>query len=191
MLSVNKLEKVIELEEQLRAEYQGQLEAKNAEIASQLEAAEKLQATIDEQKATIAKQLETITELSAKSGVNQRAEQLNRELTNRSEKQADEITELKKRVKGLQKDLAEVRAENKTLTQYDPQRMKKNLEANKKKLAEKTKANSLLQSTSNKLKQENAELQHQVKELEARVAEQEEQETPEDSESGKEQEAAA
>ena len=98
-------------------------------------------------------------------------EQLNRELSNRSEKQQDEISDLKKRVKALQKDLAEVRTENKTLTQYDPVRMKKNLAANKKKLAEKTRTSDLLQKSLNKNKTENAELQRKVKEVEARLAE--------------------
>jgi BMFP domain-containing protein YqiC len=49
--------------------------------------------------------------------------------------------------------------------------MKKNLDASKKKLAEKTAATDLLQKSLNKSKTENAELQHKVKELEARLAE--------------------
>ena len=49
--------------------------------------------------------------------------------------------------------------------------MKKNLDANKKKLAEKTKANDLLQKSLNKAKSENTELEHKVKELEAKLAE--------------------
>ena len=48
-------------------------------------------------------------------------------------------------MKTLQKDLAAVRGENKTLTQYDPARMKKSLDASKKKLAEKQRDNESLQ----------------------------------------------
>jgi chromosome segregation ATPase len=178
MLSVNKLEKVIELEEQLRSEYQRQLDEKVAEVEQRDQQLAELRETIEGQQATIAKQLETITDLSGKTSVSQRTEQLNRELTNRTDKQQAEITDLKKRVKSLQKDLAEVRAENKTLTQYDPLRMKKNLEANKKKMAEKTRANDLLQKSLNRTKGENADLQRQVKELEGKLAELEPAEEP-------------
>lgn len=58
----------------------------------------------------------------------------------------------------------------KTLKQYDAAAMKKNLDANKKKLTEKTTANELMQKTLNKSKTENAELQAKVKELEAKLA---------------------
>ena len=78
---------------------------------------------------------------------------------------------MKKRLKSLQKDLAEVRDENKALTKFDPARMKANLDANKKKLAERTKANDLLQKSLNKSKSENAELEQKIKELESKVAE--------------------
>ena len=73
-------------------------------------------------------------------------EQLHRELTSRAEKMQNEITEQKKRVKSLQKDLATEREELKALKQFDPARMKKSLDANKKKMAEKITANDLLQS---------------------------------------------
>ena len=127
--------------------------------------------TVDSQQVTIDKQLETISDLSDKTTANQRVEQLNRELSNRSEKQQDEISDLKKRVKALQKDLAEERAEIKALKQYDPNRMKKNLAANKKALAEKTRTSDLLQKSLNKAKTETVELQRKVKEVEARLAE--------------------
>ena len=65
----------------------------------------------------------------------------------------------------------------KALKQYDPAAMKKNLDANKKKLAEKTSANALMQKTLNKTKVENAELQARIKELEAKLAELEPAET--------------
>ncbi len=181
MLTLNKLEKVMELEEKLRGEYQTQLDEKAAEIQNLSKHKAELQGTVEAQDATIKQQLETITDLSSKTSNGQRLEQLNRELTNRADKQQDEIAELKKRVKGLQKDLAEVRAENKVLTQYDPLKMKKNLEANKKKLAEKTKGADLLQKSLSKSKNENAELQQKIAELEAKIAEMEpEEETQEE-----------
>ena len=57
------------------------------------------------------------------------------------------------------------------LKKYDPVKMKKNLDDNKKRLAEKTSANEVLQKSLGKTKAENAELLKKVAELEARVAE--------------------
>ena len=168
MLTANKLEKIIELEDNLRSEYQAKLDAKSADIERlQKELAdqqERLQATID-------RQLETITDLSEKATANQHVEQFNRELNNRSEKLQDEVVTLKKRVKALQKDLAGEREQVSTLTQYDPARMKKNLDANKKKLADKTAANESLQKSLSKTKGENADLQRKIQELESKLAE--------------------
>lgn len=168
MLTANKLEKIIELEDNLRAEYQSKLDAQTAEV-------ERLQQELAEQReqlqSTIDTQLETITEMSKKAGANQKLEQQNRELFNRSENMKEEVVTLKQRVKALQKDLAAEREQVKTLTQYDPIRMKKNLDTNKKKLAEKTSANDLLQKSLNKTKSENADLERKVKELEGKLAE--------------------
>ena len=170
MLTVNKLEKIIELEEKLRAEYQEKLDAAASraehhkkELAYNAEKLEKLQATIDQQ-------LETIQELSTKALANEKVEQRNRELHNRSENLQADIATLKQRVKALQKDLAAEREQVKTLTQYDPARMKKNLDANKKKLAEKTKANDLLQKSLKEARNEKLELQRKVEELESQLA---------------------
>jgi chromosome segregation ATPase len=175
MLTTKNLEKLIELETSLRAEYQVQLDAKSAEI----EAGAKKQ---EEQQTIIAKQLEQISTLSTEATANKRIEQLNRELESRSEKLQEEVTSQKGRIKSLQKDLAEERAEIKTLKQLDAASLKKNLHANKKKLAEKTAANDLLQKSVNKYKSENAELQQKVKELEARLAELEPAEQVEEAE---------
>lgn len=163
MLTANKLEKIIELEDNLRSEYQVQLEAKSAKIENFIKEKE-------EQQATIAKQLEQITILSKDASANKRIEQLNRELHQRCENLQEEIASQKKRIKALQKDLTQERAEISALKQFDPAKMKKNLDANKKKLAEKTNANDLLQRTLNKTKAEKAELQGKVEELEARLA---------------------
>ncbi|GAB5452452.1 MAG: hypothetical protein Hals2KO_27800 [Halioglobus sp.] len=168
MLTANKLEKIMELEDNLRAEYQDKLDARDAEIA---QAREQLAEQKAQMQATIDQQLATLSELSRKASVNENFEQQIRELTNRSENQQDEITTLKKRVKTLQKDLAEERTTVKELTRYDPARMKKNLDASKKKLAEKTNANDLLQKSLSKTKGEKATLERQVKELESKLEE--------------------
>jgi septal ring factor EnvC (AmiA/AmiB activator) len=178
MLTAQKLEKIIELEDNLRTQYQSQLDAKSAEI-------EQLRTKHEEQQAIIAKQLTQLTAHSAEVSANKRVEQLNRELTNRCDKLAEEVATQKKRIKELQKNLSDERAEVKALKQYDAVAMKKNLDTNKKKLAEKTSANALMQKSLSKSKTENAELQAKVKELEAKLAEFDTTETEE------EQEAAA
>jgi len=142
MLTANRLEKIMELEQELRSEYQQQLDDKQAAIDAALADKADLQATID-------KQLETIKELTGKAGDTQKVEQRNRELHNRADNLQGEIAELKQRLKALQKDLNAVREENKALNQFDPARMKKNLDASKKKLAEKQKANDALQKSYN------------------------------------------
>ena len=168
MLTVNKLEKIIELEEQLRGEYEQKLLDRDQEI-------ERCKNELEEQRAelqgTIDKQLATIGELSDRATSNSNFEQQNRELSNRSDKLQEEVGTLKKRVKTLQKDLAQEREELKTLKQFDPARMKKNLDAAKKKLVEKNKANDALQKSLNQTKSENARLEASVKEMEAKLEE--------------------
>ena len=163
MLTANRLEAIMELESELRGQYQQEIDSKVAEIDRLAKRESELQATID-------KQLETITELTGKASDTQKVEQRNRELHNRCEKLLAEMAENKQRMKTLQKDLAAVREENKTLTQFDPARMKKNLDAGKKKLAEKTEVAEALQKTLSETKKENAELKRRVAELEAQVA---------------------
>jgi chromosome segregation ATPase len=184
MLTTKNLEKLIELEQSLRTEYQVQLDAKSAEIESCIEDKEKQQAAID-------RQLEQIGILSKESSANKRIEQLNRELHQRCENLQQEITTQKKRLKGLQNDLAEVRAEVKVLKQFDPARMKKNLDANKRKLAEKTAANDLLQKLLNQAKAEKSEAQRKVEELEAKLALLEDTEAVADTEAVVDTEAVA
>ena len=164
MLTAEQLEKIIELETNLRAEYLSKLDTKSAEIESALKKVADLQATV-------ATQLQTITDLSAKASVNQKLEQQNRELHNRSENMKEEVAAMKQRVKGLQNDLAQEREQVNELKKYDPVKMKKNLDDNKKRLAEKTSAAEVLQKSLNKTKAENMELLKKVAELEARVAE--------------------
>jgi chromosome segregation ATPase len=81
----------------------------------------------------------------------------------------EEVASVKSRIKSIQKDLAAERAELAELKKYDPQRLRKNLDASKKKLADKTKAADKLQKSLNQVRSENAELEQKVKDLEAKL----------------------
>jgi len=168
-LTLNKLEKLIEVESNLRGEYQQQLDAKDETISQLNNDKAALETKLSELENTIATQLATITDLSKKSGNNQALEQRNRELHNRSENMKEEVATVKSRIKTLQKDLAEERAELAELKKYDPQRLRKNLDASKKKLAEKTTAADKLQKLLNQARTENTQLEHKIKELETQV----------------------
>lgn len=172
MLTTKNLEKLIELEDKLRSEYQGQLDVKSAEIESCLKEKE-------EQQAVIAKQLEQIKTLSTEAAATRKIEQQNRELHSRCENLQQDISAQKSRLKSLQKDLAQEREEISALKKFDPAKMKKNLDASKKKLADKTKAADLLQKSLNKSKGENSELQLKIKELEAKLDHQDDDEAGE------------
>ena len=170
-LTLNNLEKLMEMETQLRAEYQPKLDEKDAVISKQAQNEAALEARISELESTVATQLATITELSGKSKDVKALEQRNRELHNRSENMKDEIDAAKGRVKALQKDLAAERTELTELKKYDPQRLRKNLDASKKKLAEKTKTGDTLQKSLTQVRAENTQLEQKVKDLEAQLAE--------------------
>ena len=170
-LTLNNLEKLMEMETQLRGEYQPKLDEKDAAISKLADNKTALETRISELEKTIATQLTTITELSGKSKDAQALEQRNRELHNRSENMKEEIAVAKGRVKALQKDLAAERAELAELKKYDPQRLRKNLDATKKKLAEKTTAADKLQKSVTQARAENTELEQKVKDLEAQLAE--------------------
>ena len=171
MLTINKLEKIIELEESLRAEYQGKIDSATSETAH---AKKELAYTLEKVatlQGTIKQQLETIQELSSKAAANQKIERRNQELHNRSDNLTAEITTLKQRIKDLQKDLASEREQIKELTKFDPIRMKKNLDAGKKKLAEKTQAADLLQKSLKEARNDKAELERELKEMTAKLSE--------------------
>ena len=168
-LTLNKLEKLIEVESNLRGEYQQQLDAKDETISQLNNDKAALETKLSGLEDTIATQLATITDLSKKSGNNQALEQRNRELHNRSENMKEEVATVKSRIKTLQKNLAEERAELAELKKYDPQRLRKNLDASKKKLAEKTTAADKLQKLLNQARTENTQLEQKIKELETQV----------------------
>lgn len=169
-LSLNKLEKLIELESQLRDEYQQKLDEKDTSIADLTRDKTALKSRIEELEKTISTQLTTISEMSGKSSDTQALEQRNRELHNRSENMKEEVAATKSRLKALQKDLAAERSELAELKKYDPQRMRKNLDASKKKLAEKTAAADKLQKSLSEARSENSRLELKIEELEAQLA---------------------
>ena len=168
-LSLNKLEKLIELETQLRGEYQQQLDDKDATIAELKNDKTAVEAKMADLEKTISTQLATIKDMSGKSNDMQALKQRNRELHNRSENMKEEVAVAKSRLKALQKDLAAERAELAELKKYDPQRLRKNLDASKKKLAEKTTAVDKLQKSLTQARSENSQLELKIKELESQL----------------------
>jgi chromosome segregation ATPase len=76
-----------------------------------------------------------------------------------------EVDELKARIDRTASKLAEVRAENKTLKQYDPVRMKRNLDGAKKKLVKMQKDNERLQGAVSERTKENVRLKQRVNAL--------------------------
>ncbi len=88
--------------------YQSRLNAKTADL-------ERCQ---QEHQINIATQLQIITDLPAKASVNQKLEQQNLELHNRSENMKDEVGTLKPRIKVLQNDPSEERNQVNELKKY-------------------------------------------------------------------------
>lgn len=168
-LSLNKLEKLIELETQLRDEYQQQIDKKDAAIAELTQGRAAMESKMADLEKTIYTQLATIKGMSSKSNDTQALEQRNRELHNRSENMSEEVAVAKSRLKALQKDLSAERAELAELKKFDPQRLRKNLDASKKKLAEKTTAADKLQKSLSQARSENSQLELKIKELEAQL----------------------
>ena len=168
-LSLNKLEKLIELETQLRGEYQKQLDNKDAAIAELTQDKSALNVKMAEMEKTISTQLATIKDMSCNSNDTQTLEQRNRELHNRSENMKEEVAVAKSRLKTLQKNLSAERAELAEMKKYDPERLRKNLDASKKKLAEKTTAADKLQKSLTQARSENSQLELKIKELESQL----------------------
>ncbi len=158
MSAVQKLEALINIKEELKAQYEDKLQKLEVSIKTYEEKQKTLQATIDQQ-------LEKISELISAGNATKQLEQANRELSNRAEKSQGELNNQKAKAKSVQKELAEAKAEIKQLKQLDAEKLKKNLVATKKKLAEKTSANDLLNKSLNKTKSENIDLQRTITEL--------------------------
>ena len=170
MLAAKNLERLIEIEADLKKQHEGELSAKDAEINKGLDEIEELKAVIEKQKASLQEQAEQISALKAPQNDAKRTEQLNRELNSRLNKLQDELDSQKKRNKVMQKEAQADKAALKDYQQFDVKKMKKNLDANKKKAAEQNAAIELLQKTNNKLKVENKELSAKVKDFEEKAA---------------------
>lgn len=164
MLAAKRLEVMMELEENLKAQYQVKIDEKDQEIR-------RLTQEKEHQKAALEKQLDQIKTLSAEASDNKKIMQQNRELHQRCENLKEDVEKQKQRAKSLQKDLDRERAELAELRKFDPAKMKANLDTNKKKLAERTAANDLLQKNLKKTQAENTELHAKIKALEAQLAE--------------------
>ncbi len=162
MSAVKNLEALIKIESDLKSKYDSKLNAQLATIEEGVKKQEELQQRID-------KQHEKISELVTATSDTKRIEQLNRELNNRADKLQEEIDSQKKRIKAMRKELTEERTEVKKLKQFDADKLKKNLVANKKKLAEKSTAADLLQKSLNKTRTENTEYQREIEELKAEL----------------------
>jgi len=160
--AANNLEALINLEQNLKSQYEDKLSAASKK-------AQELEENLAAAKATIEKQLTQITELSSSRVEQRRQEQENRELTNRNGNLQKEIDNVRAKSKGTQKELIECKATIKKLTQLDAEKLKKNLVATKSKLVEQRTANTVLSKKNKELKIENSELTHKNKELDAEL----------------------
>lgn len=163
MSAANNLEALINLEKNLKSQYEEKLAAESQKVKELQEAQAALKATID-------KQLVQITEMSSGRVEYKRLEQENRELSNRAGNQQKEIDTLKTRAKATQKELIEAKATIKTLKQLDAEKIKKNLLATKATLLEQREANQLLSKKNKTLKIENSELKNSNEELKKELA---------------------
>jgi len=89
MLAIKNLENLIKIENDLKSQYEEKLSTQDAKIEKSIK-------QIDELLATIAKQKESLIELSSASADKKRIEQTNRELHNRSANLQAEIDGQKK-----------------------------------------------------------------------------------------------
>ena len=162
MASAEQLEALINLESNLKAQYEKKITAERYKTEEQLEAKAKLQATIAQQGAEI-------NQLKSGGTDIKRLEQENRELTNRSENIKNEFDALRAKNKAAQKELGNLKSEVKDLKQLDAKKLKKNLVETKKKLEEQRKANELLSKSNKEYKQESYEHQNTIAKLEAEL----------------------
>jgi hypothetical protein len=162
--AADQLEALINLENNLKAQYEKKLTAERYKNEEHTETQAKLQATI-------AKQATEITTLKAGGTALKRMEQENRELTSRAENIKNEFDAQRTKTKVAQKELIALKTEVKDLKQLDAKKLKKNLVESKKKLEEQRKANELLTKSNKKYKQENFDHQNTIEKLEAELEE--------------------
>lgn len=176
MSAVRNLEALISIENDLKSQYEDKLTKLEQQVATAEAEKSELAAKIEEQ-------LQTIKSLSSATDETKRLEQLNREISNRSEKLQSELDSQKNKIKSIQKETTELKSENKSLKQFDAEKMKKNLAATKKKLTDERNATSLINKSLSKQKTENTELKSEIEELKAEVEKLKPDDAPESTES--------
>lgn len=164
MSAVDKLEALMRLEQDLKAQYEKKLTAERYKTEESIANQTKLQATVVDQAAQI-------SALKANGNETKRLEQEVRESNNRVEKLKLESDAQRKKTKATQKELNELKSVVKHLKQLDAEKLKKNLVGTKKKLEEQRTANKLLSKNIKNYKQENHEHLNTIAKLEAELEE--------------------
>lgn len=164
MSAAENLEAFIKMENELRAEYEVKLNAQ-VEKTEQAEIRQaELQVTINEQASELASLANAANDIK-------RLIQEGRESNNRVSKAQAEVESQKTKAKLLRKEFAETKSELKALKQLDPEKLKKNIKAAKKKIEEERKSNDLLEKAIKQFKESNSELKKKNQELENEINE--------------------
>ncbi len=164
MSAIDKLEALMKLELDLKAQYEKKLTAERYKLEESTASQSKLQATVVDQAAQI-------SDLKARGSESKRLEQEMRETNNRAEKLKLEGDAQRKKTKLAQKELNELKVIVKNLKQLDAEKLKKNLVNTKKKLEEQRTANALLSKNIKNYKQENHDHLNTIAKLEAELEE--------------------
>ncbi len=183
MASAEQLEALINLEANLKSQYESKLTAEQYKNEAHLETQTKLQAKIVEQAGEI-------TQLKSGGGDLKRLEQENREISNRAENIKNEFEAQRNKTKIANKELIALKSEIKELKQLDAKKLKKNLVETKKKLEEQRTANGLLSTSNKKHKQESFENQNTIEKLEQELEELKPAETDDSEETAEAEETA-
>jgi len=162
--AIDKLEALMKLELDLKAQYEKKLTAERYKLEESTASQSKLQATVVDQAAQI-------SDLKARGSESKRLEQEMRETNNRAEKLKLEGDAQRKKTKLAQKELNELKVIVKNLKQLDDEKLKKNLVNTKKKLEEQRTANALLSKNIKNYKQENHDHLNTIAKLEAELEE--------------------
>lgn len=164
MSAIDKLEALMKLELDLKAQYEKKMTAERYKLEESTVSQTKLQATVVDQAAQI-------SDLKARGSESKRLEQEMRETNNRAEKLKLEGDAQRKKTKLALKELNELKTIVKNLKQLDAEKLKKNLVNTKKKLEEQRTANTLLSKNIKNYKQENHDHLNTIAKLEAELEE--------------------
>lgn len=164
MSAIDKLEALMKLELDLKAQYEKKMTAERYKLEESTASQTKLQATVVDQAAQI-------SDLKARGSESKRLEQEIREVNNRAEKLKLEGDAQRKKTKLALKELNELKTIVKNLKQLDAEKLKKNLVNTKKKLEEQRTANTLLSKNIKNYKQENHDHLNTIAKLEAELEE--------------------